>query len=388
MDDLTVLREVGATEPGPSAAETTAARNALLTAIEAANRSSSGRRAGRRRSTARQAARHRIWIPVAAAAAAIVAGVGVLTLVPGGSHLAATRPGAQVRNYPRSTSHLAGPVTPVYHDATLTASVVLGKAAAAAARQDAASGRYFFTESEWIDSYSKSSGPQMYRIGPYLRRMWFGDNVDGRLILAVGQTPHASNTIPSSDSGLTWAQLRALPTAQAPLRAIVARLAVDFNPKYQNSDAFSEFEVIGQLLYESPISPAVQATLYQIAAGLPGIEVTDTTDLVGRPAVEVYMEPGPSDPPAAGHALYFSPVTFQLLDEATINAANVGCPVLYSAAILATGYVSSDTRLPTGTPAQLEPAYYSNSAPGCPTLAVGVPPWKFRFGKPGQTSRR
>ena len=70
-----------------------------------------------------------------------------------------------------------------------------------------------------------------------------------------------------------------------------------------------------------------------------------------------------------GHALYFSPVTFQLLGEATINAANVRCPVLSSCAILATGYVSSDTQLPAGRPTKLEPAYYSNSAPGCPTLA-------------------
>jgi hypothetical protein len=173
---------------------------------------------------------------------------------------------------------------------------------------------------------------------------------------------------PSSNSGLTWAQLRALPTAQAPLLAIVAQLAVDFNPKYPNSTAFSEFEIIGQLLFESPISPAVQAALYQVAAGLPGIRVTDTTDLVGRPAVEVYMEPGPDDPPAVARALYFSPVTFQLLDEATISATKLSCPVLSSSAILATGYVSSDTQLPAGTPTRLEPAYYSNSAPGCPSL--------------------
>jgi hypothetical protein len=78
------------------------------------------------------------------------------------------------------------------------------------------------------------------------------------------------------------------------------------------------------------------------------------------------------DPPAVGHALYFSPVTFQLLGEATINAANVSCPVPSSSAILATGYVSSDTQLPAGTPVKLEPACYSNSAPGCPTL-VQVP---------------
>ena len=367
MDDLTVLREVRAAEPGPSAAETTAARNALLTAIEAAGRPSSGR-AARPRSAARWAPRRRIWVPVVAAAAAVAAGVGVLTFAPGAPRPAATRPSAQ---------HGAGPVAPVYQPATLAAAVVLDKAAAAAARQDDASGKYFFTESEWVSTLqagtwaaAANSGGEIYRMGPYLRRMWFGNGVDGSLVMSVGGGQH--NMGPSSNSGLTWAQLRALPTAQAPLLAIVARLAVDFNPKYPNSSVFGEFEVIQQLLFESPISPAVQAALYRVAAGLPGIKVTDTKDLVGRPAVEVYMEPGPDDPPAAGHALYFSPVTFQLVGEATINPANVSCPVPASYAILATGYVSSDTQMPAGTPARLEPAYYSNTAPGCPTL-VQVP---------------
>ena len=368
MDDFIMLREVRAAEPGPSAAETTAARNALLTAIEAAGRSPSGHRADRPRPAARRALRRRIWVPVVAAAAAVVAGAGVLTLAPGGSQHAASRPRAQQH---------AGPVPPVYQPATVTAAVVLDRAAAAAARHDGASGKYFFTESEWVSTLqaatsaaAANSGGEIYRMGPYLRRMWFGNGVDGSLVMAVGGGQH--NLGPSSDSGLTWTQLRALPTAQAPLLAIVARLAVDFNPKYPNSSAFSEFEIIGQLLFESPISPAVQAALYQAAAGLPGIKVTDTTDLVGRPAVEVYMEPGPGDPPAGGRALYFSLVTFQLLGEATINAANVSCPVPASYAILATGYVSSDTQLPAGTPTRLEPAYYTNSAPGCPTL-VQVP---------------
>jgi hypothetical protein len=370
MDDLTVLREVRAAEPGPSEAETTAARNALLTAIEAAGRSSSGRRAARPRSPARRAARRRIWVPVVAAAAAVVAGAGVLTLAPGGSRPAASRPGAQQH---------AGPVAPVYRRATLTAAVVLDKAAAAAARQDNATGKYFFTESEWISSELNSS-PQVYRVGPYLRQDWFGNGVDGLVVLAAGGSWRTLPQTAPSNSGMTWAQLRSLPTAPGPLLAIVAKLAVGINPKYPTSSAFGEFEVIGQLLFENPIPPAVQAALYQVAARLPGIKIADTADLVGRPAVEVYMEPGPDDPPAVGHALYFSPVTFQLLDEATINAADVSCPVLYSSAILATGYVSSDTQLPAGTPTRLEPAYYSNSAPGCPTLGVRAAPG---LGQPG-----
>jgi hypothetical protein len=78
-------------------------------------------------------------------------------------------------------------------------------------------------------------------------------------------------------------------------------------------------------------------------------------------------------------AMLFSPVTFQLLGEATIDPENISCPEVGSA-ILATGYVGSDTQLPAGTPAKLklEPAYYSNNAPGCPTLLTRVPPWVVR----------
>jgi hypothetical protein len=372
MDDLTVLKEVRAAEPGPSAAETTAARNALLTVIETADGSSSGRRA---RSAVRRTAGRRVWVPVVAAAATVAVGGGALLLAPGGSQPAASRPVVRRQTPPSAASHPAGPVAPLYHDATLTAAVVLDKAAAAAAREDSTTGRYFFTESEVVGSlFAWTGSAPGYRTGPSLRRMWFGNGVDGSLVMSVGPGQRAFNLGLSSNSGLTWAQLRALPTAPAPLLTIVARLAVDFNPKYPDSTAFSEFEIIGQLLFESPVSPAVQAALYQVAAGLPGIKVTDTSDLVGRPAVEVYLEPGPDDPPGLGHALYFSQVTFQLLDEATINAVNVSCPVLASYAILATGYVNSDTQLSAGTPTQLEPAYYSNSAPGCPTLLTGTPP--------------
>jgi hypothetical protein len=371
VDDLTVLQEIRAAEPGPSAAETTAARNALLTAIEAADRSSSGRRA-RPRSAVRRMARRRIWVPVVAAAATVAVAGGALMLAPGGSQHAASRPAVPQQISRGAVSHPAGPVAPVYQPARLTAAFVLDKAAAAAALQDNTTGKYFFTESEWVSSGERSSSPQAYRLGPYVRRMWFGNGADGRLVLAVDALGPLRKTVAitaPSDSGMTWAQLRSLPTAPGPLLAIVAKLAADLNPKYPDSLAFGEFEVIGQLLFENPIPPTVQAALYRVAAGLPGIKVTDTTDLVGRPAVEVYMEPGPDDPPGVGHALYFSPVTFQQLGWATINAVNVSCPVLASSAVLATGYVSSDTKLPAGTPTKLEPAYYSNSSPGCPTLA-------------------
>ena len=373
MDDLTVLREVRAAEPGPSAAETSAARNALLTAVEAAGRSSSGRRA-RPRPAVRRAARRRIWVPVVTAAAAVAVGCGALMLAPGGSRHAASGPA------PGAASHPAGPVAPVYRPATLTAAVVLDKAAAAAARENSATGKYFFSETEEVSTIQAATRPGAYRTGPDLRQTWFGNGVDGRLVAPspLGGGLRTFSMSPSSSVGMTWAQMRSLPTAPGPLLAIVARNAVPF-PKSPDSTASGEFEFIQELLLGNPIPPAVQAALYRVAAGLPGIKVIDTTDLVGRPADEVYVEPGPHAP-AVGQALYFSPVTFQLLGEARLGdaAVSVSCPVGWSAAILATGYVSSDTRLPAGTPTKLEPAYYSNSAVGCPTVLTGVPPWAKR----------
>jgi hypothetical protein len=390
MDDLTVLRRVRAAEPGPSAAETTAARNALLTAIEAAGRPPAAGRAAQPRSATPRAARQRIWVPVVAAATVAV-GVAALILAPGGSQHVASAPAVPRRTFPGATSHPAGPVAPVYHDATLTAAVVLDKAAAAAARENNATGKYFFTETEWIGTIGAATDRDTgtYRTGPFLRQNWYGNGVDGRLVQAVGGPWPFGRVLPntgSSSVGMTWAQLRSLPTAPGPLLAIVARNAVPF-PKSPNSTASGEFEFIQELLLENPIPPAVQAALYRVAAGLPGIKAVDTTDLVGRPAVEVYVEPGPNAP-AVGQALYFSPVTFQLLGEAILSdAANLNCPVDGSSAILATGYVSSDTQLPAGTPTQLEPAYYSNSTPGCPgTLLTGTPPWM--RGKPGQAALR
>jgi hypothetical protein len=369
MDDLTVLREVRAAEPGPSAAETTAARNALLTAIEAAGQSSSGR--ARPGAAVRRAARHRIWVPVAAAAAAAAVVGGALMLAPGGSQHAASGPPV---SSPGAASHAVGPVAPVYRPATLTAAVVLDKAAAAAAREDDATGKYFFTETEEVGTIGSATRPGVYRTGPSFRRTWFGNGVDGRLVMPLAPLGglRAFSLSASSSVGMTWAQLRSLPTAPGPLLAIVARNAVPF-PKSPDSTVSGEFEFIQELLLGNPIPPAVQAALYRVAAGLPGMKVIDTTDLVGRPAYEVYVEPGPNAP-AAGQALYFSPVTFQLLGEALLGAANVSCPVASSSAILATGYVSSDTQLPAGTPTKLKRAYYSNSAPGCPTIRVGVPP--------------
>jgi hypothetical protein len=404
MNDLDLVRELRADVPSPPWARLAPGRARLLASIsrpsrlpklrrailpvgasaaaavsiEAADRSSSARR-GRPRSAVRRTARRRVWVPVVAAAVTIAVAGGALVLAHGGSQHAASRPAVPRQTAPSAASHPAGPVAPVYHDATLTAAVVLDKAAAAAARQHTAAGKYFFTESESVGSVGFATFPGVeVRTGPSLSRSWFGNGVDGRatgsmVIPGLSWIPANRSTVlsPSSDdAGMTWAQMQALPTAQAQLLAIVARLAPENfpEPAMQDPLTIEEFGYIGQLLWGNPIPPAVQAALYRVAAGLPGIKVIDTTDLVGRPAVEVYLW---------DQAMLFSPATFQLLGEATIDPANVTCPEV-GGAILKTGYVGSDTQLPAGTPTRLERAYYINSAPGCPTLLTRVPSWVVR----------
>jgi hypothetical protein len=365
MNDLDLVRELRADVPSPTRARLEPGRARLLASISRPSRPGKLRRAAGRR----------VWVSAAAAATVAVA-AGALILAPGGSQHLASRPAVPRQTPPGAASHLAGPVAPMYHDATLTAAVVLDKAAAAAARQDDATGKFFFTESESIGGVGIATIPGVrVRTGPSLSRSWFGNGVDGRAIQSVvipgfSWIPRNRSTVlsPSSEgAGMTWAQMQALPAAQPRLLTIVARLAAENYPEPAMRDPLTieEFGYIGQLLWGNPIPPAVQAALYRVAAGLPGIKVIDTTDLVGRPAVEVYLW---------DRAMLFSPVTFQLLGEATIDPANVSCPVGGAGAILATGYVGSDTQLPAGTPAKLEPAHYSNSAPGCPTLLTSFPP--------------
>ena len=371
MDDLTLLRDVRAGEPGPSATERDSARNALLAAIET---SPPGRRsaAGRSRPARWLSGPRRIWLPAVAATAAFVIGAAAVMLSSGPRP--ARPPSAAGRaSAPAAPSRPAAPqTTPVFRHTTLSAAFVLSKAAAAAARQATQDGRFFFSESEYITSIRYNSDPRSYREGPALRRFWLGNGTSGRLADRLAGRFSIPPGVFAGASEMTWAQVRDLPTAPGPLLAIVATQAAG-HPKHPSADAFSEFDTITSLLFESPTSPAVAAALYRLAAALPGIKVVDTTDLVGRSAIEVYLEPGPQDPPGWGQALFFSPVTDALLGWAQISTAGPQCPVYSSYAILATGYVSSTHQRPRGTPSALEPAYFTNRMPGCPSIATRQP---------------
>ena len=339
MDELTALREYRADEPGPTAAETAAARTALLAAIEAGP--------ARPGKTSR-----RFWLPAAAAAAAGLAVTGLIV-----------------------SSGPAGRARPT---ATVDAAFVLHQAARSAARQEPASGRYFFTESEYVSRAVEAVPVRrghgritkvrqiFYWDGPALRRYWLGDNIPGLLEDpgAVAGPVKMPPGVPISGAGaLTWAQVRHLPTAPQSLRRIVAGLA---RRAGEQPRPVAEFRVISELLFESPAPPRLRGALYDLAATLPGVRlVRGAHDLVGRAATEVYQPGGWNLPGGGGQAMFFSPRTGAELGWAGLTGSGPQCPPSSVYAVLATGYVDSAGQVPPGTPRHLLPATVRKHVPGC-----------------------
>lgn len=332
MDELTVLGEFRSDTPGPSIAETAAARDLLLAAMDDARTARAPR--PRHRTAGAGRAAHRVWLPVAAlSCAAAVAIAAVLVMSPG----------------QRTNRPLPRPVA-------LTAAYVLHKAASAAASQAAGHGRFFVSESEYID-------PGNGRDAPAKRIIWIGNGVKGRL---------GSSGIPPGISFgrrvITWAQLQRLPTAPGPLLAVIGRASRNTG----QPPAQADFGTIVGLLFESPTPPALRSALFIAASRLPGVTlVHNAHDLIGRAAAEVYMPPG--FPGNGGFALFFDPSTSAVLGTAELVGSKAQCPPGSEYAVLASGYVNSKYQLPPGAQRSLRPVTWPRSAPGCPEASSSQP---------------
>jgi hypothetical protein len=332
MDELTLLGEFRSDMPGPTAAEAAAARDVLLAAMEQVRPA-----AARAKPPAR-----RFWIPLAAGTCAAAVGIAAAAVI------MAPRP---------------RPAGPAAKPAVLTAAVVLRKAASAAASQAAGHGRFFVSESEYIDPGNGHNAPAK-------RTIWIGNGVTGRL-LDRGWGGTVSPIPPGLSFGrrvITWSQLLSLPTAPGPLLAQIARASRgNGQPLVQ-----AEFGTIVGLLFESPTTPALRAALYLAASRLPGVTLVPAAhDLLGRPAAEVYVPPGFAG--NGGDALFFDPSTSVVLGIASLVGSNVQCPPAFEAAVLAAGYVNSTFQLPPGAPASLQPVTWTRGAAGCPAPASGQP---------------
>jgi hypothetical protein len=97
----------------------------------------------------------------------------------------------------------------------------------------------------------------------------------------------------ASFEGLSWAQLYALPTDPAQLQSVLQSKFTNGFPKGSPSPgAVSQsaelYTVVGDLLRESPASPALREALYEVAANIPGVEVKGHyTDALGRTGIAV-----------------------------------------------------------------------------------------------------
>ena len=330
MDELTLLGEFRSDMQGPTAAETAAARDLLLTAVAEA-------RPGPARAKPRA---RRFWIPLAAGTCAAAVGIAAAAVVMAPS--------------PRT-------IRPAAKPAVLTAAVVLRKAASAAANQSAGHGRFFVSESEYIDPGNGHNVAAK-------RTIWIGNGVTGRLVDG-GWGGTASPIPPGLSFGrriITWSQLLSLPTAPGPLLARIARASRDNGqPLVQ-----AEFGTIVGLLFESPTTPPLRAALYLAASRLPGVTLVPAAhDLLGRSAAEVYVPPGFTG--NGGDALFFDPSTSAVLGVATLVGSNVQCPPAWEAAVLAAGYVNSTFQLPPGAPVSLRPVTWTRGVAGCPAPTSG-----------------
>jgi hypothetical protein len=356
MDELTLLREFRSAAPGPSTAETTAARDRLLAVMDdvpsgrasaAPHRAIPAGRTGRRR-----------WIPVAVAAAATAVGIAAVSIAVAGPW----------RTQPGSTQPGSKP-------AALTAAFVLRQAASAAAGRPAGHGRFFVSESEYIT-------PADGQDDPALRTIWIGNGVTGRLV----QGGHGSAAItPGISFGrrtLTWAQLQSLPMAPGPLLADIARVSRNMGQPLVNA----EFNNIVGLLFESPSPPALRSALYDVAARLPGVTlVANSPDLIGRTAAEVYLPPG--FPGNGGEALFFDPSSSAVLGVASLDGSRLQCPPIWEDAVLAAGYVSSKHQLPPGAPRSPRPVTRASRVPGCPKPSSAQPTASPAPGRPTPSTR-
>jgi hypothetical protein len=142
---------------------------------------------------------------------------------------------------------------------------------------------------------------------------WEGHHVAGVMrdsLAGPGVTPDTGPAI--FGEGLSWDQLYALPTDPAKLGAMLSHEVKDYGPDPNPTGGVSadqeEFVEVGDLLRDSPASPALRKALYDVAAGIPGVRLVGyLKDAVGRTGVGVEFH--------GEGTMLIDPATGQLLEE-------------------------------------------------------------------------
>lgn len=224
---------------------------------------------------------------------------------------------------------------------------------------------YLFAASDNLVKVCVAGGVSYCELVPEHRDLWIGADRSGRLLQTYG-TP----TFPTASDRAAWVSsgepnlnnsldirfapgqasdgpvnLDALPTSAAKLGQEIASRRIESGPP----GAAEDFVQIGDLLRVPTASPALRAALFQVAAGLKGVELLGSvTDHSGRHGVGLaYVEAGVED------ELVVDPDTAALLGEATIavgSAASVPVGTVEGWSVYEpTAVVSSETVTPSGT---------------------------------------
>lgn len=264
MNDLDLVRAMRAAAPEPGRDQLAAGRARLCAALAPA---------GQRpyRPLARRGRRPAAVLAAGLAVAAAVAAGVVLRPV--------SEPGAAPE-----------PARP--HGIRLVSAVaVLDKAAAAAQQRPAV----LPGPHQWIYVKGVKKGPA----GTFTMQSW--QRFDGErsadiehgkvVVLPYGS---AQDGVPDATPQGAADYLRALPTAPKALLAAIYR-KVDAEPRsqwYGGRDATAFFTLM-TLLTNAPagVPAAIQAAVFRAAADIPGVQVSKTTDALGRPAIGVTVAP-------------------------------------------------------------------------------------------------
>ncbi len=314
MDDIELIRKVYVAPGGESGAGREAARAALLARIEAADTP--------RRGTATRRPRRRMLVGAGAAAgAALVLAVALPLFLLGGGEDA---------------------VQPAVANPLQLA------ARAAAVQPQAAPGprQYAYTRSK--DAYltifagPRPGNPRAHIswsvLQPKVRKFWIAPDGSGRLRETTGQPSFLSPAeraawvaagsppLPKSDQTfseqfgkhqLSYLDFSSLPTNSKRLRRLIeARKVHGIGGPRGEAETFV---LIGDMLRESYLAPALRAALYRVVAELPGVKlVGEVRDPVGRMGTGVAYTDRKR---GTRHELIFNPRTSALLGEREILVA-------------------------------------------------------------------
>jgi hypothetical protein len=353
VDDIDLIREFGSEFRSPDADETARVREMVMKRVQAADTApAAGSLAGVGPTPApRRRGIRRRWIVATGVAAAIAAAAFIVP--------------ALLSNSPLDGVQSA-------------AAAALSKVATVAADQQSTApvaGQFVYTKTEAVwESSTYGAGPKHDQnfsvLEPVTRQSWIGLDGSGRLHETHGTptflTPQdrvawvaagrpslgAGKTYDEAygKGGLSYLDLSKLPTDVAALRAMIVDRKIESGPA---GDA-ETFTIIGDLLRETYAPPALRAALYQIASGLPGVELIGTVkDEAGRTGTAVAYPTGNG----YRNELIFDPATAALLGEKSVVAdATTVKPhlpvgtVMGWAVYLESGVVDSTTQTPSQTP--------------------------------------